>query len=161
VSGDDDRGERPRLSWSEIDKRRDRARTRSGPRSASDEGLPPGAAAQYRRKLDRLFASGGKGASADDPLARAVRDAQGTPALAEACRAYLAQSGPPSDPALLSAFLDASDREVQLAALGMLAERAGPGGIAVSGGLRAQLRMFAAGLDDALAEAAEAALARL
>jgi hypothetical protein len=162
VSGDDDRGERPRRSWSEIDKLRDKARTRGDerrPRGAAAEARSRAATQQYLEKLGReLFAKPGKGGAAADRLAGAVRAALGTPELHGACRAYLAELGPPADPALLSAFLDTGDRELVLAALRAIGEGRRSGGVALSAGLRAQLRTLAEGLDDELAEAAEAAL---
>ncbi|RIL02608.1 MAG: hypothetical protein DCC71_16145 [Proteobacteria bacterium] len=157
----DERGERPRLSWSELDRRRDK------PRSATPERRPRGAAAEarsrsatqsYLKKLDsQLFGKGGQGGrdGGAAKLAAAVRDALGTAALADACRAYLAQCGPPRDAALLAAFLDARDRDVQLAALGALEEEMRADRIAPSAGLRSQLRVLAEGSDDELAERAE------
>jgi hypothetical protein len=88
-----------------------------------------------------------------------VHAAQGTAGLTDACRAYLDAVGPPSEPALLAAFLDARERGVQLAALAAIGAGVGAGRLALSPGLRAQLRTLAEGLDDELAEAAEAALA--
>jgi len=160
VSGDDD--ERPRRSWSEIDKLRDKPRARSDerrPRGAAAEARSRAAAQQYLKKLDgHLFAKGrARGASGGD-AANAIRAALGTPALADACRAYLRELGPPSDPGLLAAFLDAPDRELQLVGLRALGERRRRGELALTVGLRAQLRMLAEGLDDELAEAAEDAL---
>jgi hypothetical protein len=159
VSGDDDREDRPRLSWSEIDRRRDRPRGRrddAEPRGPAATARSRAATASYLRKLDQhLFAKDSKASDPASRLAGEVRDALGTPALTDACRAYLAEAGVPADPALLSAFLDARDRAVQLAALGALADPERT----LTSGLRAQLRTLAEGLDDELAEAAEAALA--
>jgi len=163
-AGDERDGEdRPKRSWSEIDRLRDR------PRARRDEARPRGPAAsararaasqQYLKKLDRqLFAKSGARSPADEPLAAAVRTALGTPGLDDACRAYLEGMGTPSDPALVSAFLDARDRELQLAALRGLAATPSAGRPAPSAGLRAQLRTLAEGPDDELAEAAEALLA--
>jgi hypothetical protein len=160
---DDDRGERPKLSWSELDKRRDK------PRSRSDERRPRGAAAEaraatatqsYLKKLDQqLFAKGSKAGSPAGKLAAAVRDALGTPGLDDACRAYLAQVGPPSDAPVVGAFLDARDRDVACAGLAALADGIAAGRIALGTGLRAQLRVLAGGADDELAERAEQILA--
>lgn len=164
MSGDRrDDGERPRRSWAEIDRLRDR------PRARRDAGAARGPAAsaraqaatrQYLGELDRkLFARGARGGAQGARLADAVRAAQGTPGLADACRAYLDALGAPAEPDLLAAFLDARARDVQRAALAALAEGVGAGRIALGAGLRAQLRTFAEGLDDELAEAAEAVLA--
>ena len=160
MSGDDE--ERPRRSWSEIDKLRDKPRPRSDerrPRGAAAEARSRAATQQYLKKLDgHLFAKGrGREASGGEP-ASAIRAALGTEGLADACRAYLRELGPPSDPGLLAAFLDASDRELQLVGLRALGERRRRGELALTVGLRAQLRTLAEGLDDELAEAAEDAL---
>lgn len=157
-----DREERPRLSWSEVDKLRDKARGRRDerrPRGPKAEASSRAATQQYLKKLgDQLFAKGG-GGGAGERLAAAVRAAQGTPGLTEACRAYLDALGPPSDPQLLAAFLDTSDREIGLAALRALGAGVRGGRFALGAGLRAQLRTLAEGPDDALAEAAEEVLA--
>jgi hypothetical protein len=162
VSGGDgerESGERPKRSWAEIDRLRDR------PRARRDERAPRGPAAtaraqaatkQYLAQLDeRLFAKGTPGGAAGARLAEAVRAAQGSAGLTDACRAYLDALGPPADPALLAAFLDTGERALQLAALAALAA---PGRTALGAGLRSRLRSLAEGLDDELAEAAEAAL---
>jgi hypothetical protein len=163
--GDDDRdaGERPRRSGAEIDRLRDR------PRARRDERAPRGPAAtaraqaatkQYLAELDqKLFAKGAPGGAAGARLAAAVRAAQGSAALVDACRAYLDALGPPADPALLAAFLDSGERALQRAALGALAGEGGGERVALTPGLRSRLRSLAEGLDDELAEAAEAALA--
>jgi hypothetical protein len=160
MSGDDrDRDERPRLSWSEVDKLRDKARTRrddSGSRGPASDPRSRAATQSYLKKLDRTLFAGGARRDAGTRLGDAVREALGTPGLADACRAYHAELGAPSDPALLAAFLDAPDREIQLVALRALGP--GPARVALSAGLRSQLRTLAAGSDDELAEAAETAL---
>ena len=157
---DEDRGERPKLSWSELDKRRDKPRSHTSerrPRGAAAEARAASATQSYLKKLDQqLFAKGGKGATPRGRLADAVRDALGTPGLDDACRAYLAEVGPPADAALVAAFLDARDREIRLAALGALA---GESRVALTPGLRSQLRVLAEGADDELAERAEEILA--
>src|SRR5512147_1473712 len=126
---DEDRGERPKLSWSEFDKRRDKPRSHTSerrPRGAAAEARAASATQSYLKKLDQqLFAKGGKGATPRGRLADAVRDALGTPGLDDACRAYLAEVGPPEDAALVAAFLDARDRALRLAALGALANAQG------------------------------------
>jgi hypothetical protein len=157
---DDERGDRPKLSWSELDKRRDKPRSHTSerrPRGAAAEARAASATQSYLRKLDQqLFAKGGKNATPKGRLADAVRDALGTPGLDDACRAYLAEIGPPVEAALVAAFLDARDREIRLAALEALA---GADRVAVTSGLRSQLRVLAEGSDDELAERAEEILA--
>ena len=158
MSGDD---ERPRLSWSEIDKRRDRAGGRRDP----NEPRPRGAAAEARAREAskaylrdagaKLFGAGPAGARGDR-LARAVRDAHGTPALADACAAYVAELGPPRDAALAAVFLDASAREAVLAGLAGLAALQREGRFEPSRALRGRLRLLADEADDEVASAAEA-----
>jgi hypothetical protein len=158
VSGDD---ERPRLSWSEIDKRRDRAGGRRGakepgPRGAEAEARARQAAQSYLRAAEaKLFGAAGAGPRGD-PLARAVRDAHGMPALAGACAAYAAELGPPRDAALAAVFLDADAREAVLAGLAGLAALRAEGRLEPSRALRGRLRHLAESPDDEIASAAEA-----
>lgn len=156
---DRDDGDRPRLSWREIDQLRDSARRRSEaerrPRGAAAEARAREAARQYLSKVDqKLFAGGGRAGE----LARALREAHGTRALAEACRAYAAELGYPEDPSLLSLFLDAGDREVVTGALRKLAECLRAGAFRPGAGLRSQVRLLADDSDDGVAAAAEDAL---
>jgi len=160
MSRDDD--ERPRLSWSEIDKRRDRPGRRDErekrPQGAAAEARARAAAQSYLKQLDSsLFAKGPAGA-AGEPLARAVREAHGGPRLAGACDAYLAVLGPPRDAALAALFLDAPRRELVLAGLAGRAALREAGGLELSRALRSQLRLCAGDADDEIACAAEALL---
>ena len=161
TGGDDDRerGERPRLSWSELDKRRDRPRSHTNerrPRGAAAEARSASATQSYLKKLDQqLFAKSGKGGStATRRAADAVRDALGTPGLDDACRAYLEAVGPPGEAPIVAAFLDARDRALHVAALDALAEAVAAKRLALTAGLRSQLRVLADGADDELAERA-------
>jgi len=156
VSARDRDDDRPRLSWREIDQLRDSARRRSAgerrPRGAAAEARAREAARQYLSKVDqKLFAGGGRAGE----LARAVREAHGTGALPDACRAYLAELGFPDDPSLISLFLDAGDREIVAGALGKLAECLRAGAFRPGGGLRSQVRLLADDPDDEVAAAAE------
>lgn len=167
MNGDDDRDrdERPRRSWREIDRMRDRPRERASgqgqPRGPAAEARARDATRQYLKQMqDELFAEHPAGREGE-ALARAVRDAHGTPGLADACRAYLEALGPPRDAGLISAFLDARDAEVVVTMLRALEDAVANHGFQAGTGLRGQLRMLADGLDDAAAEAAEAVLARL
>lgn len=163
MSGDDDREDRPRPSWSELDKRRGKPRPSTPerkPRGAAAEALSRSATRSYLKKLDsQLFAKTGQGGTLAAKLAAAVRDALGTPGLDDAARAYLEQIGPPREAALVAAFLDARDRTLKLAALVAWAAEAGAGRVTPTPGLRAQLRTLAAGADDEVAERAEEILA--
>ncbi len=154
MSGRD--GEREKKSFSELDRlRRER---RSGaepePRSPAQRERSEAATKQYLKSMDRLFAGGAGGAEVER-LARAMRDAHGTPGLAEACRAYREALGVPPDTTLLSLFLDCGDRELVHGALERLRACSAAGELEISRGLRSQLRVLAQGSDDEAAEAAE------
>ena len=160
MSRDDDERPRERLSWREIDRRRGGARSRpeDRPKSRDEIARDSAAAKAYTKKLDGLFVTS-RGGAAGERLAREMREARGTPALAGACRAYRDAVGLPEDPAQLSLFLDSGDPELVLAALAALrAGRAG-GTLQPTSGLRTQLRMLTQDANDAVAEAAEELLA--
>jgi hypothetical protein len=164
VSGerDDDRSERPRRSWREIDQLRDGARHHRDerrPRGAAAEARARSATAQYLKQAGQIF-SGGRGGAEGERLAAAVRAAQGAPALAEACAAYRDALGLPDDPALLGRFLESGDAALVVGALGAL-RAARQRGAVLGAGLRSQARMLADDRDDEIAEAAEALLASL
>lgn len=153
MSGDD-RDERPRKSWREIDQARDGSRHVSAeprPRGAAAEARSRQAAKQYLKEIDGLF-SGDPGGAEGEKLAQAVRDAHGTPALADACIAYRDAVGYPSDPSLASIFLDVGQRELRLGALEALLARRPQ---ALPAGLCSQLRLLAEEADDEIAGAAE------
>ncbi len=153
MSGDD-RDERPRKSWREIDRARD-GTTHGGaerrPRGAAAEARSRQATKQYLEQIEGIFA-GDPGGAEGEGLARAVRDAHGTPELSAACAAYRDAVGYPSDPALASIFLDSGQRELVVGALEALV--AGPPD-ALPAGLRSQLRLLAEDADDEIAGAAE------
>ncbi len=156
MSPDDrDGGDRPRLSWAEIDKRRDRPSERSeprGPRGKAAEARSQHATQRYLKQLDNLFESD-SGGSAGAELVKALRDAHGTPGLADACRAYRDALGVPEDPDLLTLFLDARDREIVMEALQQLARIAA--NLQAPRGLRSQLQVLVEDVDDDVAIAAE------
>jgi hypothetical protein len=150
-------GDRPRLSWKEIDQRRD------GSRSGASEHEPRGrvakeraqeASQQYLKELDKIFTSE-RGGKEGEEFAKAVREAHGTPDLTAACEAYQAQIGLPSDPALISIFLDVTDPQLVAATLEHVIELREKSSFEVSSGLKAQLRVLAQDFNDAVAGAAE------
>lgn len=161
MSGDDH--ERPRRSWSEIDKLRDR------PRSRSDERRPRGAAAEARASVatkhyldklgDRLFS--GRSGDAGGDEARALREAHGTKELAAACRGYLQRRGSPEDASLAALFLDAEAVDVQRAGLEALTRLHAAGALTGSSGMRTQLRILSGSSDDDVAYLAEELLAAI
>jgi hypothetical protein len=152
---DDDRP-REKLSWREVDRRRSGARERreDRPKSRDEIARNTAAAKAYTKKLDALFTSS-KGGATGERLARDMREARGTPGLADACRAYRDAVGFPDDPAQLSLFLDSGDPELVLAALGALRNAQTSGKLQPTSGLRTQLRMLGQDANDAVAEAAE------
>lgn len=163
MSGDDDRPhEREKKSFSELD----RIRREGGqgddrePRSAAARTRAKAAAKQYTKRLDGLFSSG-QGGKEGTELAKAVRDAHGTPKLAEACRAYRDAVGMPEDGALLSLFLDSADMELVVAGIEALQGAHEAGTLAVTKGQKTQLRTLALDSNDAIADAAEELLEAL
>jgi hypothetical protein len=153
---DDDRDERPRKSWRDIDRQRDRSSHVSQerrPRGAAAEARARQATREYLGRIDGLFAKS-KGGQEGERLAQAVREAQGTPQLASACAAYRDAVGMPDDPAVIALFLDCGERGLVLDGLRALAAGRPP----LGAGLKRQLRMLADGPDGEIAEAADALL---
>lgn len=141
--------DRRKLSFSE----RDRMRREGKTHERASEGLhSKEATAQYLRKIDRLFSGP---ANETEKLAAAVRDAHGTPKLAETCHAYLQQIGVPTDASLVSMFLDSRDPALMLPALEAFGDVVRAGGIEIPRGLQSQLRTLVDGADDQLAALAE------
>lgn len=164
--GDDprDTSERPRKSWREIDASRDRSGSRvpaeRRPSSPAAEARAAAAAKQYVRQLDGSLFSKQAGGAEGERLARAVREAHGTPGFDAACQAHCEALGVPDDPALLTLFLDTRDPALLMTVLDALAERTKSGQLRATSGLRTQLRLLSQSPDDAVAERAEELLAR-
>ncbi len=161
MSGED----RPRRSWREIDQMRDGTRGRaddvhSRPRGKAEQARLKAASQAYLKNAEKIFANSPGGAQGK-ALANAMRDAHGTPGLADACREYCDALGTPVDPSLLSLMLDCDDHKLVLMGIEGLQALREAGGLDVSSGLRSQLRLLSQGFDDAVAEAAEELLARL
>jgi hypothetical protein len=150
-----------KLSFSERDRRRREGR---GPRDERPKGVPKAVSdavtKQYLKQLDGMF-SKTKGGAKVEKLESALRAAHGTPGLADACRAYREAAGVPDDPVLLGLFLDTGEAELVLEALAALRAAHDAGRIKLSAGLRSQLRMLAEDRNRAVAELAEALVARL
>jgi hypothetical protein len=148
--------ERDKLSFSELDRRRRERRQghAPGPRDEAGRQGEAGAARQYLKRIDGLF--GKAPASAEvESLARAMREAHGSPGLAAACRAYRDAAGIPADLRDVALFLDCGDAELLVAALEALRARREAGGLEATPGLRSQLRTLAQDARDPVAEAAE------
>ena len=151
----DDRGDRPRLSWREIDQRR------SGGRSQREE--PRGRAADRARaemKSDALKQAGSlfsleQGGSEGAGLANAMRAAHGSDDFAQACREYCQTIGIPRDPALLALLLDSGDHELIVAALEAFHSTKQAGSFELTAGLKSQLRILQQERDDTVAGISE------
>jgi len=159
------RDDREKLSFSELDRLRRERRSGGGsetrrPRGGAAEVRSREATTAYLKEVGKLF-SDAKGGVAGESLAKAVRDAHGTPELGAACRAYRAAVGMPEDVGLLSLFLDAEDREIVIAALQALAAGQRAGSLEVSRSVKSRLRVLAQDRDDDVAFEAEELLARL
>jgi len=155
---DDDRPswvEREKKSFSELDRvrRERRSAGESRPRSAAAQARTAQATKEYVKQIEGLFSSG-KGEQREK-LAQAMRDARGTPGLADACRAYRDAVGLPADARHISCFLDAGERELVVHGLEALRQAHEGGALEVTAGLRTQLRMLAEDPDDEVAERAE------
>ena len=155
---DDDRPswvEREKKSFSELDRMR-RERRSGGeqhPRSAGAQARATQATKQYVKQIDGIFSAGK--AEQLEKLAQAMRDARGTPELADACRAYRDALGLPADARHISCFLDAGERELVVDGLEALRQAHESGNFEMTAGLRSQLRMLAEDPDDEVAEKAE------
>jgi hypothetical protein len=162
MSRDDEKGDRPRRSWREIDAMRGRSRhtSSSEPRGPAARERSRAATQHYLKQLDGLF-SKAKGGAQGERLEKAVRDAFGTPEMAAACRAYREALGLPEDTGLLTLFLDARDPEILSAVLDALHAAQRSGTLRATSGLRTQLRLLLQEPDDRVAESAEELLAKL
>ncbi len=158
MSDDRDRYDRP--SWSEIDKRRDGSSGRSRdarerrPQGKAAEARARAATSLYLKEADKMF-SDAEGGAQGEALAKQARDAHGTSELPAACRAYRDQLGIPSDPSLLSLFLDTGEAELVVAALTALLAAQKAGGLEATPGLKSQIRVLAQDFNDDVAELAE------
>lgn len=164
MSGDDDRPgwlDREKRSFSDLDRaRREKRDGRAErPRSAASQARAKQATKQYLDQIEGLFQAGVHGEA--DALGRAVLDARGTPALADACRAYRDAVGVPSQARLVSCFLDTGDRELVLAGLEALLSAQAASALDATAGLRTQLRSLAEDSDDEIAGTAEELLEAL
>jgi len=162
MSREDDKGDRPRRSWREIDAMRGRSRhtSSSEPRGPAAKERSRAATQHYLKQLDGLF-SKARGGAEGERLENAVRDAFGTPAMADACRAYRDALGLPEDAGLLTLFLDARDPAILVPVLDALHAAQRSGTLRATSGLRTQLRLLLQEPDDAVAESAEELLSKL
>lgn len=145
-----------KLSYSERDRLRREGGGRGGGRGMNRQqrALEEERSRQALESADALF-SGEKGGEQGKALAAAVREAHGTPALAEACRNYRAEIGLPAAPDLVSIFLDAGDKSISVAVLDAVLAQKSKGTLELAGGLKRQIRILSEDFDDDLASRAE------
>ncbi len=123
------------------------------PRGRAAKERAEAARTQAKKQLDSLF---GNSQSAEATrLANVMRDAQGTPGFAEACRTYHDTVGIPSDPAILSMLLDCGDPGLILETLSVVEAATAEGELVLTAGMKTQLRMLSNDPDDDIAETAE------
>jgi hypothetical protein len=144
-----------KLTYSE----RDRMRREGGPsgqRPKTGRALveEEKRSAEALKVADALFTDE-KGGQKGKALADAVREAHGTKELPEACRAYLAEIGPPPTVELASIFLDSGEKELVVSTLDELLSQKAAGTLEIEGGLKRQIRILSEDFDDDLASRAE------
>jgi hypothetical protein len=162
VSGDDRSwNDGDKLSFSERDRRRREGRSSDEPRPGGKQSQEraDAAAKQYIKAIDGIFSGGSK--AEVEKLVQAMRNAHGSPGLADACRAYRDAAGLPAEASLISLFLDTGEPELILAGFDALRAGHESGIVKPTGGLRSQLRILAEDADDDVAEGAEALLEEL
>ena len=162
MSGDDRSwNDGDKLSFSERDRRRREGRSSDAPRPGGKQtqARADAAAKQYVKAIDGIFSGGSK--AEIEKLARAMRDAHGSPGLADACRAYRDATGLPREAFLISLFLDTGDPELILAGFEALRASHDSGIVKLTGGLRSQLRILSEDANDDVAEGAEELLSEL
>ena len=151
----DDRGERPRLSWREIDRRRSSGRSqREEPRGRAAERARAEVKGEALKQADSLF-SLEQGGSEGARRASTMRAAHGSDDLAQACREYCETIGIPRDPALLALLLDSGDPELVVAALEAFLSAKQAGSLELTAGLKSQLRILQQARDDTVAGISE------
>ena len=145
-----------KLSYSERDRLRREGGGQGGGRGLNRQqrALEAERSRLALESADALF-SGEQGGEAGKALAAAVREAHGTPGLAEACRSYLAEIGLPTAPDLASIFLDAGDKTISVSVLDALLAQKAKGALEIGGGLKRQIRILSEDFDDDLASRAE------
>ncbi len=154
--------DKEKLSWREIDQRRDGARSggQHGPRGEAARERSEQATKQYLSEIDKLF-SGSEGGQEGEALARAIRDAHGSSELDAACQAYRESLGLPRQLELLSIFLDCKETELVVTALEALLVLQNEGDTSLSRGIQSQIRVLAQSFENDVAEVAEEILEQM
>lgn len=151
----DDREDRPKLTYSELDRRRRGEKVgRDEPRGRRAQEEQARARGDALQHADSIF-SLGKGGSEGKRLAKEMRDTHGTAEFLHACRSYCQEIGTPRDPGLLALLLDTQDRDLIVSALEALLEAKNAGSLEIDSGLRSQLRVLEQDRDDTVAGISE------
>ena len=151
----DDREERPKLSFSELDRlRRGEKVGRDEPRGRQAEQEQARVRTQSLNEADSVF-SMGKGGARGKRLAEQMRDTHGTSDFTDACRSYCEEIGVPRDPRLLGLLLDTGAPDLIRAALEALLDAKNDGSLEIGSGLRSQLRVLEQDRDDTIAGISE------
>jgi len=126
--------DRPRKSWRERDRQKDRSQhRREEPSAGVSSRRREQSQKSYRARLDRLFDSGRMGRLIEDnagsdggaerlKLLKAITTAEGRAAVTAAVDAYLTQYDPPADVEVLAKLLEHRDAQVQLDGMRRLRE---------------------------------------
>lgn len=154
-----DHEDKPRLSWREIDQRRDGSRTRRDePRGFAAREEQARAKETTLSTADALF-SMNKGGAEGARLAAEMHAAHGSEGFGLACRSYFDVVGVPNDLGLLGLFLDTADPELIVPALEALLEARNANSLELTSGLKSQLRVLEQDRDDTIAGISEELLA--
>jgi hypothetical protein len=111
-------GEREKLSWREIDRRKDRSpyAPKETPRDQTRSRRSEWVMKKYRKEADKLF-MGKKGTKKHQKAHNDLDRYHGTDQFETVAKAYLDQYGLPEDWSTLSLLLDYSDSQMVLQAL--------------------------------------------
>jgi len=154
--------EREKLSWSEIDKRKDGSKHVSGEKASYKKSKrTEWALKQYRKEAEKLL-MGKKGTDAYKKARNAIHDRHGTPKFNAAVKGFIREYGLPDDWDTLFLLLDYKDTDtvgdVLLRLMGSYRERS----LTEMQGFRAKLEiMETTTKDEKLREAVEAILQEL
>ncbi len=136
--------ERDKISWSEIDRRRDRS-----PHAVKEtpEHRPPSHRSewlkkQYRKEIDKLFL-GKKGTKKHEKAHSDITRHHGTDQFSETVRIYLEQYGLPDDWGTLSLLLDYSDTRTVSEVLSAMRKLYETRTLAEQKGFKAKVDIFA------------------
>jgi len=135
--------EKEKLSWSEIDKRKDRSKHVSGEKASYKKSKrSEWALKQYRKEAERLL-MGKKGSDAYKKARNAIHDRHGTSKFNAAAKAFVKEYGLPDDWDTLFLFLDYKDTDTVEEVLSRLRETYRERSLTEMQGFRAKLEIMA------------------